>query len=181
MRVMVVFESMYGNTHTVADRIAAGFGAGFDVRVVPVGEAPVAPQEFDLLVVGGPTHLHNMTTGRSREAAVKAADDDASLHVEEFALDGLRDWFGSLAPGAGRPAAAFDTRVDGKPLLTGRASKGIAKRLRHDGYELLVEPESFLVDHDRLLDGEADRAQAWGAALAAAVLAATPVGDPADG
>ena len=36
MRAVVVYESMYGNTHLVADAIGAGLGPAFDVSVVPV-------------------------------------------------------------------------------------------------------------------------------------------------
>ena len=39
MRVLIVYESMFGNTHAIADRIAAGFRSEDDVRVVPVREA----------------------------------------------------------------------------------------------------------------------------------------------
>ncbi len=70
----------------------------------------------------------------------------------------------------GASAAAFDTRIDGPATLTGRASKGIARRLRHHGLELIAGPESFLVDkHNHLLDGEADRAQEWASKLATTV------------
>ena len=56
--------------------------------------------------------------------------------------------------------------------MTGRAPKGIARRLRHHGYELLAEPESFLVDRqNHLLPGEEERAAAWGTQLAALVAA----------
>lgn len=43
--------------------------------------------------------------------------------------EGVRDWLLSLT-GMTRRAAAFDTRPDVPSLLTGRASKGIAKLLR---------------------------------------------------
>ena len=55
-------------------------------------------------------------------------------------------------------------------MLTGRASKGIARRLEDHGYELVVKAESFFVDkHNHLLPGEAERATAWGASLVARV------------
>ena len=63
---------------------------------------------------------------------------------------------------------AFDTRTDGPALLTGRASKGIGKRLEELGYRLAAEPESFVVDSENhLLAGEADRAEAWASTLTA--------------
>ena len=62
MRAVVVYESMYGNTHLVADAIGAGLSTAFDVRVVPVSEArPVVLADADLVVVGGPTHVHGMS------------------------------------------------------------------------------------------------------------------------
>ena len=59
-------------------------------------------------------------------------------------------------------------------LLTGRASHGIEKRLIKLGYDLVADPESFLVDKtSHLLPGEAERAVEWAAELAAS-LAANP-------
>jgi len=55
-------------------------------------------------------------------------------------------------------------------MLTGRASKGIDKELRQQGFAQVVEPESFLVDKDNPLQpGEEERAEDWGERLAAAV------------
>jgi hypothetical protein len=168
MRALVVFESMYGNTHTIADRIADGLRPAFDVTVCAVADAtPTLVGASDLVVVGGPTHVHGMSSGTSRRAAVDALAKDDTLVLDEDAEGpGLRDWFDGLGE---RPvaAAAFDTRIDAPPALTGRASKGISKRLRKHGFRVVADPESFLVDkHSRLLDGEEDRARAWGATLA---------------
>ena len=69
-----------------------------------------------------------------------------------------------------RPAAAFDTRIHASTLLTGQASKGIAKRLHKHGCTLVVEPESFFVDKSSHLEpDEADRATRWGRSIADAV------------
>jgi len=56
MRAIVVYESMYGNTHLVAGAIGAGLSTLFDVSVVPVAQAdPAVLAGADLVVVGGPT------------------------------------------------------------------------------------------------------------------------------
>lgn len=62
---------------------------------------------------------------------------------------------------------AFDTRSGGPALLTGRASKGICRKLRLRGFDLVAESESFLVDKEsRLEEGEETRAEQWGRTLA---------------
>ena len=72
--------------------------------------------------------------------------------------------------GHGRSAAAFDTRIDKPAILTGSAAKGIAKRLKHHGFRLVVEPECFLVSTDnRLLENEIDHATDWGNEVAASI------------
>jgi hypothetical protein len=170
MRTLVVYESMYGNTHTVAEHIAAGLAGYGEVRVVPVEAADAEALAWaDLLIVGGPTHAHSLSSKQSRQNAVDtAAKPDSGLHLDPDAEGpGLRDWFHDLASVSGHTSAAFDTRYDAAPVLTGRASRGIAKRLASRGYRAAVEPESFLVDkHNVLLPGEAERAEAWGATLA---------------
>jgi hypothetical protein len=170
MRAVVVYESMYGNTHLIADAIAVGLRSAFHVTIVPVSQAsPAVLAEADLVVVGGPTHVHGMSRAATRKAAAEAARQPASpLKVEPDALGpGLREWFGSL----GRypvKAAAFDTRIHGPAALTGRASKGITRLLRAHGFDVAAEPESFLVTkQDRLVPHELTRAREWGTKLAA--------------
>jgi menaquinone-dependent protoporphyrinogen IX oxidase len=174
MKAIVIYESMYGNTHLVADGIADGLrDGGLDAVVVPVGEASAAVLDgADVVVVGGPTHVHGMSRPTSRKAAI----DDAQKPERGLTLDpdaegdGLREWFEALGELA-LPAAAYDTRLDAAPALTGRASKGIAKRLRKHGAELVAEPESFLVTKEnRLEPDEVGRAREWGATLAAALV-----------
>ena len=174
MRALVVYESMFGNTHAVAQHIAEGIDAVATAAVVSVHDAtPDAVASADLVVVGGPTHVHGMSSGRSRAGAEDIAAKDADLDLDPDAYgDGLRDWFEQLADdaGAGRLAAAFDTRVHGSTLLTGQASKGITKRLRRHAFELVLDGESFFVDKSNHLEtGEAERATDWGRTLAAVV------------
>lgn len=176
MRAVIVYESMYGNTHQVADSIGAGLGSAFDVSVVPVAEAGAATlADADLVVVGGPTHVHGMSRATTRKAAVEAANKPVSpLKVEPHALGpGLREWFESLGKYPVK-AAAFDTRVHAPAALTGRASKTVARELRAHGFDLVAQPESFLVTkQDQLEPEETTRAREWGAALAAAIAPAT--------
>src|SRR4051794_39348512 len=157
---------MYGNTHAVADAIAEGLGAAATVEVRPAHDAGSVAGDVDFLVVGGPTHMHGLTTAMSRKMAVTAAKEDAT-EVEPGAIDqpGLREWLRDL-DAIGIRAAAFDTRGDARAALTGSAAKGIARRLRRHGCDI-VDRQSFLVADSEgpLEDGELDRARAWGATL----------------
>jgi hypothetical protein len=177
VEIAVVYESLFGNTHEVADAIAEGAGQArpdATVTCLRVGEA--APDRLvaaDLLFVGGPTHMRGMSSHMSRtlglkaEAKQRAEHGDAAGHEPEPGAEspGLRDWFHQLpkAP-KGRLAAAFDTR--GGQRLAGGASSGIAHRLRRDGYEV-VDDEGFIVEDadGRLRAGERNRARAWAADL----------------
>jgi flavodoxin len=166
MKALVVYESMYGNTRAIAEAIAEGLG-GSPVRAVH--EAGEAPEQRDLLVVGGPTHMHGLTTALSRRMAAEAATEDghAALEPGATAEPGLRAWLRELVACEGVRAAAFDTRLDRSTALTGTAARGIARRLRQRGYEV-VATESFLVQDAEgpLEDGELERARAWGEQLA---------------
>jgi len=176
MDVVIVYESMFGNTHAVAEAVAAGI---FDadpaahVTVLPLREASAGDvAEAGLLVVGGPTHMRGMTSGLSRrkglEAQEQADKDRGAAFTHEPAAEGpgVRDWLESLPPAApGQLAAAFDTRVDAR--FAGGAARGIARRLRRRGYRLGAAPEGFIVTGTEgpLHEGEPARARDWGAAL----------------
>jgi hypothetical protein len=178
MNALVAYESLFGNTHSIADAVAAGLRTHGEVRVVPVGDAGVDVVAWaDLVVAGGPTHAHGMSHSKSREEGVaRAAKPDSTLVLDPAASgDGLRDWLEVLAAAGGTPAAAFDTRVAGPALLTGRASSAIANSLRKRGFRLVADPESFLVDtHTELVAGELERATAWGQRIAALVVDSGP-------
>ena len=137
MRVLVVFDTTYGNTARIARAIGEALAtAGADsVEVRPV--ALVSGPDLaglDLLVVGGPTQRH----GLSRT---------------------LAGWLGELGSGslAGIGAAVFDTRYRLPKLLTGSAADGAAKRLRRAGCHLVVPAASFFVSRDRPPAGEQRR------------------------
>jgi Flavodoxin domain len=172
MKAAIVYESVYGNTRAIAEAIAEGLGDG--AVVLPVSKAGVP--ECDLLVVGGPTHMHGLASARSRSMAAAAGEEDG-VGVEPEAAEepGLRTWLRELPNAAGARAASFDTRLDRSPWLTGLASHAIAHRLSHRGYEIVAR-ESFLVAQSEgpLEPGELERARAWGAELAASPVTAQP-------
>ncbi|MEX1168933.1 MAG: flavodoxin domain-containing protein [Chloroflexota bacterium] len=174
MRALVVYESMFGNTRDVARAVADGVGARMPVELVEVADAPtVIPADVSLLLIGGPTHAHGLSSAKTRaDAAGRAGDKLVSRG------GGLADWLGTISPAAGPIAtAAFDTRIKGPGLLWGSAAKAATKLLRARHFSVIAQPVSFLVGgptgpmFNRIEDGESDRARAWGASLADALLA----------
>ena len=139
MNVVVIYESIFGNTHAIAEAIGAGLKDGNEVLLAPA--ASVSPDTVagaDLVVVGGPN-----------------ADGP-----------GLNESFAALGTVRVR-AAAFDTRLAGIAALTGRASLGIQRQLLRHGLSVVDLPHSFLVDGDhKLRPGEVERARLWGHQLA---------------
>lgn len=169
MRSLVVYESMYGNTHRIAEAIGHGLSAAGPVVVVPIDEAvPERVAAADLLVIGAPTHAHGMSRPTTRRSAVEDAErPDSVLHLDPAAEgSGVREWLEGL-PRLDVPVAAFDTRVRMAAALTGRAAKGISKHLRRAGGREITPPESFFVTKDNVLEeGEERRAAEWAERIA---------------
>ena len=118
MKMVVVYESMFGATRVIAQAIASGFTVYDQTTVVRASEVGGSVlYDADLVVVGGPTHVRSMPRPSTR----KGAPGYAKKHGGDLALEsgvddaaGVREWIGHL----GRHtifAAAFDTRVKGRP------------------------------------------------------------------
>jgi len=166
MKALVVYESMYGNTAQVGEAIAGSLRAhGLAVDAGSISRIDAeATAGVHLLVVGGPTHAHGMSWTNTRKTAI---EDAKNTFPDPTTEPGLRGWMNDLPAGAGRQAAAFDTRFDKPVAITGSAAKGIARKLAHHGFVLEVEPESFFVTgENRLEEGQIERATDWAARLA---------------
>lgn len=160
MKALVVYESLFGNTEQVAQAITAGLSAHGDVELLEVTEArEVVTEPLDLVVIGGPTHALSMTKLSTRQEAVALGASHGSTTY------GLREWIEHLNEGRhSELVATFDTRVSKVRHLPGSAAKKAAKIVRGLGYSSAAQAESFYVEDvsGPLLDGELDRARAWG-------------------
>jgi hypothetical protein len=167
MRALIVYESMFGDTEKVARAVAEGLRSHMTVELVEAGEARAPLVELvDLVVIGGPTHAFSMPRQSTREDAVRQGASAVSTAT------GIREWIDHLRAGPhSEKVATFDTRIAKVRHLPGSAAKAAAKGMRKHGYSTLVKPESFYVDDvaGPLLDGELERAKAWGERLAAEV------------
>jgi hypothetical protein len=167
MKFVVVYESMFGNTETVAKAIAAGLSEAGEVKIGTVDTlSPEEVRDAKLLVAGGPTHAHGMARPNAHATIAR----ERSYRKYGPVLPGresLRGWIERLTVAPAR-AVAFDTRFDKPMLITGSAAKKIASRLTRKGYSVL-EARSFFVEATGgpLAEGERDRAFGWGRELGA--------------
>ncbi|MFP3902555.1 MAG: flavodoxin family protein [Acidimicrobiia bacterium] len=167
MRALVVYESMYGNTQTIAEAVADGLGSspGTDtVEAVEVGAAPRdVPSDVDLLVVGAPTHAFSLSRPNSRADAAERSDRPlVSTGI------GVREWITGLSHARERGAVAtFDTRLR-RPRLPGSAARAALRRMRRLGWRPAARAASFWVEGTTgpLSEGEHERARRWGTELA---------------
>jgi hypothetical protein len=154
MKALVVYESRYGNTALIARAVADALRERGSAHLLSVEDvAPPDLDGIDLLVVGGPTHAHGISSA-------------LGAWLKGVPVGQLRDL----------PFAAFDTRFQIARFLSGSAARVIARRLKHLGARSIAAPESFFVTDGEgpLAAGENERAVVWARALAEQVAAVRP-------
>ena len=166
-RALVVYESLFGDAHAIAQAVADGISAHFPADVVGASDAPAAlDPDVRLLVVGGPNHRTRMPTRASRQEAM-----DTSGTEVDVPATGLHEWLDTVRLADGDvAAAAFDTRLDHPWVLThlDHAAHTEERLLRRDGASVIAPAEHFHVTTGAgpLVDGEEQRARRWGETLA---------------
>jgi len=165
---LVVHESMFGNTATIARAITRGLtAAGVSVTAVNVGTSnPAEVADHDLVVLGAPTHAFSLSRPSTRADAHK----QGATAVAD--APGMREWLAGLPEPTGGPRfAVFDTRVTKVSKLPFSAGRAEARLLRRAGYHLMAQPRGFTVADvcGPLESGEEERAEQWGRALGRAV------------
>lgn len=154
MKILVAYDSYFGNTQKIAEAVAGGFAPHHSVEITRISELkPAQLQGVELLVVGSPTRAFN-------------------------ASDATRAFLKLLPPAAlrGIKVAAFDTRIDaakGPGILRflagifGYAAVPIANGLAKKGGSPVGVPAGFFVKASEgpLEEGELDRAAAWARTL----------------
>jgi hypothetical protein len=175
MRVLVVYESEFGATRAVAERIGRGLGAVAEVSVVDSRrwrDADAWTTDLDLLVLGAPTHARRMPTPLSRQqVSERVLRPGNRLRLEPFSCaEGLREWIASHDL-RGLQVAVFTTRVDMPRLLSGSAGRCIARAARRSGAVPMDAARDFLVRKDgALVDDALASAEQWGVSLAVSAL-----------
>ncbi len=166
MNILIVYDSIFGNTAQVANAMRDELvAAAHTVEIHPVSEAlPFALHDTDLLIVGSPTRGFRPTPA-----------------ISEF-VEGI-----DKALVGGRPAAAFDTRmslddIHPAPLrwvvdAGGYAADRIAQMLSHSGFTAVGTHGGFFVGGTEgpMKPGEIERARAWAGDLVAQAAPAATV------
>lgn len=173
MKALVIYESMFGNTATIARAIANGLGETMEVDLCAVQDRPRDPVDVALIVAGGPTHAFSMSRTATR---VDAVSQGATVGKVDY---GLREWLQGVSGDEDHPLATFDTRVTKVRHLPGSAANSAARAGHKRGFSLAASPESFYVTDvaGPLVDGEVQRAMAWGRHLSALVGASSATRD----
>lgn len=153
---LVVFDTVYGNTETIARALCDGIREqGVEADCVNVHSVKFYKLTgYDLIAVGAPTH--HTTASQSMKDFLKQL--------------GTNDFIGQYG-------FAFDTRIS--YFFAGSAAKYIEKRLEEMGLEILMQRSSALVksvkgDNTKagetmLEEGEEERFRKIGAQIGAAI------------
>lgn len=160
MNVLIVAESFFGNTRTLAVALKESFEQmGHSANVVEVNEAPTTiDEDVDVLVVGGPTHNRGMSTPRTRALASDGKQSPNAI--------GVREWLDALQVPGHPIIAAYDT-VTSTSWINGSAAKQMARQLASHAKGRTMPVKSFVV---RSKEGPLDQAQiieaqSWAASL----------------
>ena len=123
MRGVIIYDSAYGNTETIADEIGKGLKKlGHDVdkyRVVDASELDV--DKYDFMFLGTPNHVGGPTR-----------------KVKKFAKNLQSGW-------SGKPFATFETLFKSEESKPAGASTKLASLLKSGGMRQMVEPGKFIV------------------------------------
>ena len=144
MKVLVVYDSAYGNTEKIAKAVAATLKG--DIKVLRAAEGnPAEFGSFDMLVIGSPTY-----GGRPMPSVAKFMNKIPESTIK------------------GKNVAAFDTRIAVvMAKMFGFAADKIAKNLKGKGANLVVPAKGFFVTGKEgpLRNGELERAAGWAKSL----------------
>lgn len=151
MKVLIVYDSVFGNTEKIALAIGNSLSSKGNVETLRVsGVNPEQLIGLELIVVGSPTRVFK---------PIKSILN----FIDKIPLNGLK----------GVKVAAFDTRISTPDVnsrflnilvkMFGYAAKPIAYKLEKKGGSLIISPEGFFVKDSEgpLKDGELERAVDW--------------------
>lgn len=151
MNVMILYDSVFGNTEKIAEAIAAEINKDYHVKLVKADDATAEHfTDIGLVIVGSPTRGFRATP----------AINKLLEKLPKNTFQGVK-------------VAAFDTRISGQDIdstilrrlvkFFGYAADPILKRLKKKGGEPVASPEGFFVGGTEgpLKENEIERAKEW--------------------
>lgn len=166
MQALVVYESMYCNTHRVAQAVAEGLASSIELAdVVEVCHSPRHIRaDVGLLVVGGPSRAF---TRRSTKPTGVPPTEVRPMRV--CGID-LREWLDLVQIETPLRAAAFVTQASRRFRHAGAEVDRAHQRLTRLGASVIAPLASYYVVGKQgvLLDHQLQRAREWGEHLARA-------------
>jgi len=158
MKVLIIYDSVFGNTEQIAQAIGNALGSQEDVGTFRVSNVKLEQLTgLELLIVGSPTRGFRPT-------------EAITSFLKRISISGLK----------GVKVAVFDTRLSTSDIESsavrflvktgGYAAKPIADRLKKSGGDLIMPPEGFFVKGTEgpLKEGELERAVDWAKQIIAA-------------
>jgi flavodoxin I len=140
MKVLIIYDSIYGNTEEIAKSMGESIGG--DARVLKAENSrPADLESAELLIAGSPTY-----GGRPTPKMKEFLDTIKSTSLKDVKV------------------AAFDTRIPASWVkIFGFAAGKIDKRLKSQGGKSIIKPEGFFVSRTKgpLVEGEYERAAKW--------------------
>lgn len=139
MKILIIYDTNFGNTQKVAYLIGEELKPGNDVKVTSIaGIKPTDLAGINLLIMGSPINGWRPT-------------EKIRNFLSTFKHNQLKDL----------NIATFDTRV--KIFFHGDAAKTMAKSLKQVGAEQIVEPVGFFVKGSEgpVLDEELAKVKNW--------------------
>lgn len=148
MKILIVYDSLYGNTEKIAEAIRAGFGQ-IEVQLKTAKNATTKDlQGIDLLVIGSPTH-----GGRASEQTkqfLNSIKPDSLKNIKAAAFD------------TGIPTEAQNGFIRFVIRFFGYASGNISKMLAKKGAKVMAAETFFVLEKEGpLKKGETERAKKW--------------------
>ena len=151
MENIVIYDSFFGNTEKIANRIASKLNIHEKTKSVNVKKLTSDQlANAKLLIIGSPT----------RKFSPASSIKKFLKRIPKGGLEGLK-------------VAAFDTRIASEDTnskilnflikIFGYAAKPMTKKLQKKGGDLLIGPEGFYVTGTKgpLKRGELERAEEW--------------------
>ena len=154
MKVLIVYDSEFGNTEQIALAMGNALASQADVTTIRVSELkPDHLTGLQLLIAGSPTQRFRPTIAMSN---LLKGMPDKSLHGVKIAAFDTRLTWSEISK---TPVLAFFVKLYGNAY----AARPMADMLKKKGGELIVPPEGFFVDGMKgpLSQGELERAATW--------------------